>query len=934
MKRPLRLLLLALLAASARLAAAEPVALLPARSPARFLVPASLEPATNWRQPGYDDREWQAVTTPVGFDLSPPPVSGTVLADSVAGFSGTQGSNGWSYGFYARGADPTPGYDPATEFVTAHPDFGFLQGAWRRGVDGRLDADPPWDYLGAQDGHPHYTGGERWVIRRYTAAAAGRVRIAGVLGNVSGLGGTTARIYRDGTLLATLPAGSPAGGYALLATVAAGSRLDFALDPNGADASDLTRWTAVVQPATDTAAVVADSAAQFGGTQGAGQWRYGVYNRSRDADGTYDAASDFREDAPGWALRGGEWTLGVETPPWTSLGARHVHPGGANSGEEHWPIRRWVSPVNGLVTIDWHFAKDEPFGDGATLQVRHNGALVDQASVAGADRLGTLRSVSVRVRAGDFVDFACTPAGPDGDEGDGADRCVFQAFIHANTVPAGAACVTVADSTADWSTNGVQGERGWWQGYSHRGADSTPGYQAADFVPFPSAGGPWGPGNFWRGFDWDWNPDPFPCVNLGPQAAHPSGTNSATEYWAIRRWVSSTQGRVRVQWFTRKSNPFGSGVTAKLLHNGVEKDSASIAGGDFTGVQRSIDLPGVARGDTIDLALTPTGPGGQADDRGDRSLNGMTVSSCLTVADTLATDLSGSLRPALTGPRFLLRLPFTVADPAQVESLTLRMRCDDGFVAWLNGVEVARRNMGPADTGSEPGPPAVACRGTAEALAEEVIGLDDPRGLLRPGSNVLAIEGWNCRAEDPDFLLAPELLAVVNQPPLVAEDHVAAPLEETLLLGPERLLGNDRDPEGAALALVSVTTPSTAGGTVFLGSAGVVYTPPRGWTGQDRFSYQAADSRGAASTGTVHVVLVPGPVPGPNQMLVQELAGGLRLRFTGEPGVHYEVQRSSDLKAWTPIGLRQAPVHGMIELEDTEEPWGVIPAFYRMVRRP
>jgi hypothetical protein len=67
---------------------------------------------------------------------------------------------------------------------------------------------------------------------------------------------------------------------------------------------------------------------------------------------------------------------------------------------------------------------------------------------------------------------------------------------------------------------------------------------------------------------------------------------------------------------------------------------------------------------------------------------------------------------------------------------------------------------------------------------------------------------------------------------------------------------------------------------------------------------------------------------------VQEVPGGLRLRFAGAPGSQYEVQRSSDLKAWTPIGTWQAPLHGLIELEDVEAPWGVIPAFYRMVRRP
>lgn len=926
MKHPFLLLILLV---CVRLPAAEPLSLLPARSPGRFLAPAAQENPTQWLRVDYDDRGWQPVLTPVGFDLIPPPVAtGVILADSVAGFSGIQGSNGWSYGFYARGTDTTAGYDPGTEFVGNHPDFGFLDGAWRRGVDGRLDADPPWDFIGPRDLHPNFTGGERWVIRRFTSPRAGRVRIAGLLGNVSGQGGTTARLYLDGTLLAALPAGAAAGGYSLLANLTEGSRLDFAVDPNGSDAADLTRWTAVLQPATESAALVGNAAAQFSGTQGADQWHYGFYNRTLDADGHYDAATDFRENEPGWALRGGEWNLGTEPPPWTCLGARHVHPSGANDGEEHWPIRRWVSPLTGPVTVDWHFAKDLPYGEGATLLVLHNGRLVDQASVAGDDRLGALHTVTLRVRAGDSLDFACTPAGPDGEAGDGADRCLFQAFIHANAVPAGAACITVADSGADWSTNGIQGERGWYQGYCNRSQDPTPGYQAADFVPFPSAGGAWSPTNFWRGFDWDWNPDPVPCLNLGPQFAHPSGTNSGPEYWAIRRWVSSTAGRVRVQWFTRKSNPFGSGVTGKFLHNGLERDSASITAGDVVGVQRSVDLADVAPGDTLDLALTPTGPAGQADDRGDRSLNGMTIISCLTLADTLATDVGGTMSPMPASSRFLLRLPFAVEDPARLGIITLRMRCDDGFVAWLNGVEIARRNAGGPDNGP------VACRTVDQALALESIVLADRPGLLGTGTNLLAIEGWNCRVDDPDFLLAPELWATRNEPPAVADDYVAASLEEPLRLGLDRLLGNDRDPEGDGLSLVSVTAASAGGGTVTLAEGAVTYRPPPGSPSRDRFGYRVADSRGLASTGTVHVVLVSGPVPEPNHLLVQEVPGGLHLRFLGEPGTRYEVQRSSDLKTWAPLGTWQAPEHGLLELEDAEGAGGVIPAFYRMVRRP
>ncbi|MFM1769430.1 MAG: hypothetical protein RJA22_1959 [Verrucomicrobiota bacterium] len=933
-----RLLFLALLA-SVPLAAAEPQTqqtLLPARSAGRVLVTGAAGLTAPWWRADFDDSAWLAVVTPVGFDLAPPPVGiATAVADSVAGFSGVQGSNGWSYGFYARGADTVPGYDPGADFVMVAPDFGFLDGAWRRGAGGRLEADPPWDLIGPRDLHSNTTGGERWVIRRFTTPGGGRVRLAGVVGNVSGLGGATARVFVDGTPLAAFPAGAQSAGYSLLATLLPGSRVDLALDPNGADASDLTRWTAVLHPAADSADLVGDSLSQFSGLAGAGPWQYGIYNRTLDTDGRYDPATDFNRGAPGWAFTGGEWALGPDDPPWTALGPQHAHPNGLNDGEEHWAIRRWVSPLTGPVTVDWHFAKDLPYGEGATLLVLHNGVVVDQAVVAGDDRLGSLRSVTVRMRMGDALDFACTPVGPDGDTGDGADRCVFRAFLYAHGVPAGAACTPLADSAADWGTNGVQGQRGWFQGYYNRAADATPGYQAGDFIAFPAAGGAWGSNHFWRGYDWDWHPDPAPSDNLGPVAANPNGTNNGAEHWVIRRWVSPVAGRLRAQWFTRKSNPFGSGVTGKLFHNGVEVDSASIAGNDTLGVERNVDLPVVAIGDVVDLALTPTGPGGQADDRGDRSLNGLAIASCQTVADVLATDLATANPAAPPGPRVLLRLPFSMADTSRLETLILRLRWDDGVIVWLNGVEVARRNAGGGETAGA----GVACRTSAQALTAEGIDLTAMRGLLAVGPNLLAIEAWNCASDDPDLLVAPELIATFNQEPSVADDHLAATRDEPLLLSAERLLANDQDPDGDPLSLISVDALSRAGGTITLdaGTATVTYLPPRGGDGADSFAYRAVDGRGGSATGTVHVLLVAGAVPGPNQLLLEEVAGALRLRFSGEAGVRYEFQRSSDLKAWIPLGNWPAPAHGLIEMQDTitQGPGpDAPPAFYRMVRLP
>jgi len=105
-----------------------------------------------------------------------------------------------------------------------------------------------------------------------------------------------------------------------------------------------------------------------------------------------------------------------------------------------------------------------------------------------------------------------------------------------------------------------------------------------------------------------------------------------------------------------------------------------------------------------------------------------------------------------------MRVPFELdADPASIVILTLRMRFDDGFVAFLNGTEIARRNA-PEDATWNSG----ATRGhtDSQAIVFENIDISAEAGSLRAGSNVLAIHGMNAGANSSDFLFLPELVAV------------------------------------------------------------------------------------------------------------------------------------------------------------------------------
>jgi len=105
-----------------------------------------------------------------------------------------------------------------------------------------------------------------------------------------------------------------------------------------------------------------------------------------------------------------------------------------------------------------------------------------------------------------------------------------------------------------------------------------------------------------------------------------------------------------------------------------------------------------------------------------------------------------------------IRVPFNVADPNDYDTLYLRMKYDDGFVAYLNGAEIARRNA-PAGT------PAYSAAATGahskeSAMHYEDINISNHLGLLQAGTNVLAIHGLNYGADDNDFLILPELAQI------------------------------------------------------------------------------------------------------------------------------------------------------------------------------
>ncbi len=105
-----------------------------------------------------------------------------------------------------------------------------------------------------------------------------------------------------------------------------------------------------------------------------------------------------------------------------------------------------------------------------------------------------------------------------------------------------------------------------------------------------------------------------------------------------------------------------------------------------------------------------------------------------------------------------IRIPFTVDANALVDlnDLTLKVRCDDGFVAYLNGQEIGRSNFAGISAWNSHADSAVEADGEDYDVAVDITA---HKGLLKAGPNILAIQGMNSSATSSDFLISAALAA-------------------------------------------------------------------------------------------------------------------------------------------------------------------------------
>jgi len=150
------------------------------------------------------------------------------------------------------------------------------------------------------------------------------------------------------------------------------------------------------------------------------------------------------------------------------------------------------------------------------------------------------------------------------------------------------------------------------------------------------------------------------------------------------------------------------------------------------------------------------------------AINGVGFESSAGISELISTNIQPEMRSI--NASCYLRLPFDFDNTENINSLTLTVWADDGFVAYLNGTEVgsllkpspllwnSRTHGGRGFPGGD----------TAVLTAPIIIDLTPFKDQMRDGENVIALHGMNSSIGGSDFLMRPMLSINHNVSPTPA----------------------------------------------------------------------------------------------------------------------------------------------------------------------
>jgi hypothetical protein len=228
---------------------------------------------------------------------------------------------------------------------------------------------------------------------------------------------------------------------------------------------------------------------------------------------------------------------------------------------------------------------------------------------------------------------------------------------------------------------------------------------------------------------------------------------------------------------------------------------------------------------TLDPLLWGSGPGGFGYEDGDDA-------SLLTVMSNRYTTV-------------YIRKSFDIGeavDPAR--RIQLVMDYDDGFITWLDGVEIARSPNAPGTVGSEPSNTATSLAPNHEASAgaggnpPTVLDLGLVGSRLQPGTHTLAILGLNGAINSTDLSLIPDLALTGGSSTVISGTFFTL-----VATSPITLSGSNTLPDSARVSVNGVDALFNPGAGTW--SKSQTLTP-----GLNRLFIAVLDANGAILTAT------------------------------------------------------------------------------------
>ena len=174
------------------------------------------------------------ISAAVAVTMATSAFAGTSSFDSGAEFSGTQGVSGWTYGYYSTAGDANSFIEFANFDSTSTPPW------WEE-----VAVQAPWTLMWDTGAHPsNFGGADHWAVRRWTSGVAGELNL-GIQFQAENYGTAKVHVLVDGAEIYSADTSISFQHWApnVATLINPGSVVDFAINANGLDNGDATRFT-------------------------------------------------------------------------------------------------------------------------------------------------------------------------------------------------------------------------------------------------------------------------------------------------------------------------------------------------------------------------------------------------------------------------------------------------------------------------------------------------------------------------------------------------------------------------------------------------------------------------------------------------------------------------------------------------------------------